>query len=217
MTYATILPRPAAPRAARFARTAALARTAAPLLLAALAACGGSDGPAESGPSSIRLTYSASGPEGVVVQGTYEAQGDPRSPIAPITQTFALGRRSTGEGTLEVMSNVARSSENEADFASVTIPRLTVGSVAIEGICPGETCAAVSLALAVKTNLTFSQARYSCYLDSGTIRVTAISDDRAKGTFSGTGACLAAEGFEDLEQFTITGGTFDVKVRDLPG
>ena len=216
MTYETILPRPAAPRARRLARTAVLARAAAPLLIAALAACDGEGPSGTSGASSIQFAYSGSGPEGTV-QGTYQAQGDPALTVPPITQTYALGRRDSGEGMLEVLSNVARNPQQQADFAWVTIPRLTVGSVAIEGICPGEVCPAVTLALEVSTEVAVSQAKYSCALETGTIRITEIGNSRAKGTFSGTGSCLGRPGTADLEQFSITGGTFDVKVRDTQG
>ena len=214
MTHATVLSHPAAPRAARFARTAALARAAAPLLLAALAACGG-DGPTgSSGQSSVHLRYGGSGNQGTI-NGTYQAEGDPSLTLPPITQTYALGQRVTGQTTLRVVSNVARSTQQTADFSWVTIPRLTVGSVAINGTCPGEDCAAVSLALEVSTSVAVSQAKYSCALDNGTIRITEIGDGRAKGTFSGTGRCLGRPGTEDLDQFTITDGTFDVKVIDV--
>lgn len=215
MTNATILPRPAAPRATRLSRTAALARRAAPLLLAALAACGDGNGPTESsGASTIRFTYSGSGPEGSV-QGTYEAKGDPGLATAPITQTFALGQRVASQNTFRVISNVAHPAQGTADFAGVVIPRLDVGTVDIDGVCPGELCPEVSLALEVETGGVFDQAKYSCYLYEGRIRLNAISDGRAKGTFSGTGRCLAQEGTEDLDDFTITGGTFDVKVIDV--
>lgn len=217
MTHETILPRLAAPRAAWFFR-AARARTAAPLLLAALAACG-SDNPAgpdgADAPSSVSFVYGGSSNQGTV-NGAYQAAGDPSLLTAPITQTWALGQRVSGETLLRVGSNVARGAQQQADFAWVTIPRLTVGTVPINGTCPGEDCAGVFLALAVSTDVAVSQARYSCALNEGTIRVASISGDRARGTFSGTGSCLAAPGYVDLDQFTITNGTFDVKLIDVP-
>lgn len=216
MTNTTILPRPTAPRVARFARTAALARAAAPLLLAALAACGDDNDPVgASAPNTVRFTYAASGPtEGV--EGDYNAVGDPDRAVPPLTQTYALGRRDPGEGLLEVVSNVAYP-QQEADFVTITIPRLTEGSVAIDGTCPGELCPGVSLGLELSTAVAVSQARYSCALETGTIRVASIRDNRMKGTFSGTGSCIGAPGYEDLDEFSITGGTFNVKVVDVPG
>jgi hypothetical protein len=215
MTNTTLLSRPAA-HASRFARTAARL-TAAPLLLAALAACGegGDDGigPGNTGPSNVAFGYTGSGPQGSI-QGTYQALGDPDRLVPQLTQTYALGQRVAGEGVLRVMSNVARPGQR-ADFSWVIIPRLTVGSVTIDGTCPGETCAAVSLAIDVSA-VGVSQARYSCALDSGTIRIFSISDGRAVGEFSGTGSCIGAPGTEDLDEFIISGGTFDVKVIDVP-
>ena len=196
-------------------RSSALLRSAALLLMAALAACDNPAGSGEPATSSVSLVYGGSNSQGTI-NGRYEAEGEPAFPTAPITQTWALGQRVSGQTLLRVGSNVARTSENTADFAWVTIPRLTVGNVPILGTCPGEDCAGVSLALVVSTNVAVSQARYSCALDEGTIRVTSISDGRAKGTFSGTGSCLAAPGFQDLDQFTITDGTFDVKMIDVP-
>lgn len=216
MTHATIPSRPAAPRAGRLARTAArLAAT--PLLLAALAACSDDDGigPGENGqPSNIAFAYSGSGPE-ATIQGTYQAMGDPPRTGPLITETFALGQRVASKGALRVMSNAAQPAQSTANFAQVTITRLEVGSVAINGTCPGETCNGVSLAIEVSTNVAVSQARYSCALETGTIRITSIRNGRAQGDFTGTGSCLGRPGTADLDQFSITGGTFDVKVIDV--
>lgn len=213
MAHETILPRPAAPRAARFARAA---RTALPLLLAALAACGDDPaGPVESDPpSSVRFVYGGSSNQGTI-QGSHRAEGDPLLAVAPITQTFALGQRVASKGLIRILANVARGTEHEADWATITIPRLTVGSVDINGTCPGKECAAVSLGLDIETDVAFSQARYSCALDEGTLRITSVSDGRAKGEFSGTGSCLAGPGYQDLTQFSIASGTFDVKVIEV--
>lgn len=214
MTNTTLLARPAA-RAGRFARTAARL-TAAPLLLAALSACGDGNGPTQSAePSSIRFIYSGSGPEGSV-QGTYEAKGDPEQLVPQLTQTYVIGQRVAQQGVLRVRSNVAYPAQRTADLAGVVIPRLEVGAVEIDGVCPGEVCAEVSLGLEVETGGIFDQARYSCYLYDGRIRLDAVSDGRARGTFAGTGRCLGQEGTADLDEFIISGGTFDVNVIDVP-
>ncbi|HLM66600.1 MAG TPA: hypothetical protein VK358_03690, partial [Longimicrobium sp.] len=162
-----------------------------------------------------RFAYGGSSPQGQI-SGTYQAEGDPSLTVPPITQTFALGQRVAGETTLRVLSNVARSTQQQADFATITIPRLTVGRVDIVGTCPGETCASVFLALEVSTSAAVSQARYSCALDAGTIRINSITGTRAQGTFEGTGRCIGRPGTADLDQFSITGGTFDVNVINVP-
>jgi hypothetical protein len=206
MTNATILPRSTA---LRFARTAALS-----LLLAALAACGDDPAGPGDGPSSIHFSFRGSGPERTV-EGIYEVDGDPVLAGTQITQTFAIGQRVSGESTLRVLTNWFHPAQGTADFAWVTVPRLTVGTVAIDGVCPGETCAGVTLALEVQTGAVFDQAKYSCDLYDGTVRINSISSGRATGTFSGTGRCTGQPGTADLDEFRITGGTFDVNVIDV--
>lgn len=212
--HATLASRPAA-RAGRLARTAGRL-TAAPLLLAALAACGNDDvgtGPGDTRPGSVAFGYSGAGPEGEV-RGIYQVLGDPDLAAAPLTQTYALGQRVERQGVLRVMSNVVRPGQR-ADFAEITIPRLAVGQIDIDGTCPGESCAGVSLAIDVSA-VGVSQAKYSCALDRGTIQVHLIREGRAEGQFSGTGSCIGAPGTADLEEFVISGGTFDVTVIDVP-
>lgn len=192
------------------------ARHIAPLLLAALAAC---DNPAGSGgppASTVRVVYGGSSNQGTTVNGTYQARGEARAGTAPILQTYALGQRFADDGHILVLSNLKHAGADVADFAWITIPRLTEGSVTIDGICPGENCAAVSLALEVGT-VGVSQAKYSCSLDAGTIRVTAVTETRVRGDFSGTGFCVGAAGTADLDQFSIAEGTFDVALIDVPG
>lgn len=207
MTNATTRSRPAAPRRAR---TAVLS-----LLVAALAACGDDPSGPGDGAGSTRFSFRGTGPVGTV-EGIYDAEGAPSFPVPPVTQTYALGQRISGEHTLRIVSNVAYSAQQTADFAWVTIPRLTVGSVQIDGICPGESCASVKVALQVSTAGTFDQAKYSCDLYDGVIRINSISEGRATGTFSGTGRCLGEPGTEDLDSFAVTGGTFDVRVIEVP-
>lgn len=189
------------------------ARLAAPLLLAALAAC---DNPAGGGESvsAVQIVYGGSSNQGTV-NGTYEARGEARTGTPPIQQTYALGHRYAADGYIDVISNEKHAGD-VADFAWITIPRLTAGTVDIDGICPGENCASVSLALEVGTT-GVSQARYSCSLDDGIIRVTSVTETRVKGDFSGTGFCVGAPGTPDLDQFSIAEGTFDVRLIDIAG
>lgn len=192
------------------------ARVAALPLLAALAAC--DNNPAGGGEtvSNVHVVYGGSNHQGTTLNGRYEARGEARAGTAPIQQTYALGQRFTDDGHILVLSNVKHGGEDVADFTWITIPRLTEGSVTIDGICPGENCAAVSLALEVGT-VGVSQAKYSCSLDAGTIRVTAVTETRVKGDFSGTGFCIGAPGTADLDQFSIAEGTFDVVLIDVAG
>lgn len=194
-------------------KTKISARMAAPLLLAALAAC---DNPAGGGEtvSNVQIVYGGSSNQGTV-NGRYEARGEARTGTPPLQQTYALGQRYTDDAHIQVVSN-RKHDGDVVDFAWITIPRLTAGAVTIDGICPGETCAAVSLALEVGTT-GVSQAKYSCSLDSGTIRITSVTETRVKGDFSGTGFCIGAPGTPDLDQFSVAEGTFDVRLIDIAG
>jgi hypothetical protein len=197
-------------RAAGFAGSTI--RIAAALLLAALAACSDSTGPGgQADASRIDITYSGSGPDGVL-QGTYAAQGDPRLGSDPIGQTYAVGQRAVELGVIEVVSG--RRHGNEVDVAFVTIPLLQVGTVQIDRDCDADACAAVLLALDMGL-AQGSQARYSCVLHTGTVRITALTDERVRGDFTGTGACFGREEGEQIEDFSISAGTFDVKLMDV--
>lgn len=195
------------------ANPAALARIALPVLLAALAACDGLGDPgAAQGPSTIRFTYSGSGPGGAV-QGAYQAEGDYQVGTAPLRQTFALGHRYRPAGAVDVMSNVYRASAGASDAVHVTITRLTPGSVPVDRLCDADFCPGVSLALELP-NVNGAQARYSCSLQAGRVEITSIREDRMQGRFSGTGSCTGAAGTQDLEEFSISGGEFNVKLMD---
>lgn len=218
MIHHPIAARRAPVRRAGLSDNARLARIAAPvLLLAALAACGGENPTGAGEPqadSSIRFDFSGSGPD-VVLQGTYEAQGAPRPGTDLIDQTYAMGHRYAGAGAIQVMSNRKRDG-GTADFAWVTLPRLSAGAVSVDRSCGTDTCPGVLLALEVGS-AHGSQARYSCSLEAGTLRITSISSSRAKGEFSGTGICVGAPGTDDLPDFRITNGQFDVKLTAAQG
>lgn len=185
-------------------------RLAVASLLLALAACDGDpNGPAQT-QNAVRITYAGTG-----IGGSYVAQGALQAGTPPLQQTYAQGRRYPVAGALEVLSTQTRSSTT-ADFAWLDIPQVTTGTLAIDPDCDADHCPAVSLALEVGTT-GVSQARLSCFLRQGSITVSAISDTRVRGTFSGTGHCLGAPGTANVEDFAITSGSFDVPLVDLQG
>lgn len=185
-------------------------RLAAAALLLTLAACDGDpSGPGDS-QSTVSITYAGTG-----ISGRYAATGEPSAALPPLRQDYAQGRRYASKGGIEVHSNATRSA-TMTDFSTIDIPRLTVGTSTIDPNCDDDWCASVSLAVEVGTT-GVSQARQSCFLRQGSVTVTAVSDTRVRGTFSGTGHCLSASGTDDIEDFTITSGSFDVALVDLQG
>lgn len=185
-------------------------RLAAAALLVTLAACEGDpNGPGDT-ESTVRITYTGTG-----LSGRYEAAGEPSAAVPPLRQDYAQGRRYASMGGIEVHSNATRSA-TMTDFSIIDIPRLTAGTSVIDPDCDDDWCASVSLALEVGTT-GVAQARQSCFLRQGSVTVTAVDDARVRGTFSGTGHCLSASGTDDIEDFVITSGSFDVALRDLQG
>jgi hypothetical protein len=174
-------------------------------LAAVLAACESPSGTlvtnGESG-NTVSLAYTGG------VTGSFAASGTFNSTAAPSTQTFAFSTVGT-DGTLEVVAYRQRGG-NRFDFATITVPDAAVGNVAVD-VCPGETCASVSLALDVG-QAAGSIATHSCRVETGTIRVTALSATRATGTVTGTGVCLPGNGGASIP-FQLTSGSFNVQVR----
>jgi len=154
------------------------------------------------GGNSVSLSY------GGAVTGSFAAQGGFIATAPPNTQTFAIGTRD-GEGTLLVTAYRQRGGAR-FDVATITVPDAAVGQVAVD-VCPGETCASVSLGLDIG-QATGSVAAHTCHLETGTIRVTALSATRATGSVSGTGFCLPGSGGTSVP-FQVTSGSFEVDVR----
>lgn len=173
----------------------------AALPLALLAACDNPQGPGE-GESRISLAYTGA------ATGTFSAGGDPDPTVATNAQTFAIGHRYT-DGSFEVIAYSQRGG-NRYDFASVTVPQAAVGTVSVERFCEQDVCPDVSLALDLQ-RATGSIAAHSCELETGTIRITALSATRASGSVSGSGYCNPGDGGE-LVPFQVTSGSFDVDV-----
>jgi hypothetical protein len=126
--------------------------------------------------------------------------------------TWAVAGRSGSE--LLVMAFVERTGSRGDGFflylPQVNGPRTDAFTEEC-GNDPDAICPYVSLVTGMMLGDDDSFTR-SCALESGTVTVTAISDGRVRGTFSGTGECFVAATDAD-EAFRITNGTFDVPVR----
>jgi hypothetical protein len=64
------------------------------------------------------------------------------------------------------------------------------------------------------TNTTASWTAYDreCWLENGSVVVTAVAGQRIQGTFSGAGECLTFDW--DSEPFSVASGQFDVPIVD---
>lgn len=176
---------------------------ALPLALLA-AACNDPSGPG-AGEDESRITLSYTGG----VSGTFSAEGDPSLTSVPNTQTFAIGHH-YAEGWFEVIAYSQRGG-SRFDVATVTVPAVAVGqAVAIDRNCAADICPDVTLGLDLG-QANGSVAAHTCSLQAGTIRITALTAERASGTVSGTGSCNPGGGGDSVP-FQITSGTFAVDV-----
>lgn len=170
-----------------------------------LAACKSPSDPGkvEEGEEGVSISYSGG------VNGTFAAERRYVPGTFPNTQTFAAANRGA-DGTVEVTAYSQRGG-SRFDIASVTIPAAVVGAVSVDRFCGADACPEVTLGLDLG-QATGSVATHTCHLDTGTIRVTALSATRVEGTVSGSGVCLPGNGGDSVP-FQVTSGTFGVDIR----
>lgn len=151
---------------------------------------------------SVSFTYTGGG------GGTFTASGSAPSFAAPPTATsWAVGYTDAGE--TYVVASKPRSGA-QVDLAILRIQRTTIGTETIDATCDtdgGTACTGMMLSLNFNGN--GDTGDFFCALTTGSIVVTDVSASRIKGTFSGSGSCVAGTGGTP-GAFTVTGGTFDV-------
>jgi hypothetical protein len=189
-------------------------RTRAPLAIAAaallaLSACESATNSRTAPEGSVAFTFSGD------TAGSYNATGR-FNRLRPDIGTFAVGASGTissGEEALAVFAQSTRASNATLfDQFLLSVENPDVGSItcaAGEETCPFGAILFLGADATGETDNIFTSV-------SGTVNITSISNDRARGTFS-----FALEGFgADLEEepraMQITSGTFDVPiVQDL--
>ena len=151
---------------------------------------------------SVSFTYTGGG------GGTFNAAGSAPSFTAPPTATsWAVGYTEAGE--TYVVASRPRTG-GLIDLAILRIQRTTTGNEPIDPACDvdgGTACSGLMFWLNFNGNGDTSDT--ACFLSSGTVVVTEISEGRIKGTFSGSGSCTTGTGGAPAAA-TVTGGTFDV-------
>lgn len=168
----------------------------------ALAGCSANPVDVEDAPV-VSFTYS--GP----VSGSYHTRGTLQQQSDFLKQNGATGALESGE--LEVQALLQRGASS-VDILTFSVPRTTAGVETITESCPpGSGCARLLLGLG-QPHADGGQALQSCSLTQGSIRVTAISDGRATGEFSGTGSCISDRG-EVTDGFAVSAGSFNVPLR----
>lgn len=180
-------------------------RLLVPAALCTVFSCSDSSGP--NLPGTMTFTFTGG--------GTFLAAGNAPSVNAnpPTATAWAVGFVDGGE--LHVGASRPRSG-GLVDLAIVRIERTTLGSESfdsscnIDGLVP---CTGMDFYL--NFNGSGDTGDYFCVLTTGSVAITEISASRAKGTFSGTGSCLAGAGGATTA-FAVTNGSFDVAIMSPP-
>ena len=177
-----------------------------PLALVGALSCSDSSGPNALG--TVTFTYTGGG------GGTFGASGNaPLLTTPPTGTSWAAGFVDAGE------TNVAASRPRSGvlvDLAILRIERTTAGSQSIDPVCDidgGTPCTGMTLFLNFNGN--GDTGDFFCALTSGTIVLTEVSSSRARGTFSGTGSCVAGTGGA-ITAFAVSNGSFDVALVAPP-
>lgn len=176
--------------------------------LALLASCKDSSTGPTGFSGTVSFTYSGA------ISGNFTATGVmPAAQGAMETSAWAAGEVSTVDGVTYVASATPRNATSH-DFFGFYVERTTPGSSSASDTCTSN-CAFVAFEFGMQ-NGTGNTWLQLCSLTAGTVTITEISGSRVKGTFSGTGECVAPNS-STPQAFTVTNGTFDVAlVSGLP-
>jgi hypothetical protein len=163
-------------------------------LLAVVAGCSDGTGPGRFGGT---LSFNHSG----ATSGTFSAsgsllEGDPQ------TTNWVAGVRDEVAEAIAIAARVAR--PGEVDDIVIDFPQVGPGTVTI----------ANGAGIIVAFGQTESgDVEWSCTLTSGSVTVASVTNERARGTFSGSGSCVSETGASAA--FTVTNGTFDAPLVDV--
>jgi hypothetical protein len=188
-----------------------------PLLAAAtllLLGCGG-DSPTQPIDTGGTISFSYSG----AISGSFSASGTLRlgSNQQPEFGSWAAGGR--GPDNALVVTGLQPRTDQRGNAVALFVPAATgPATFPISPNCafPDDMCPAVVLvtnALVTGTEPSFDRL---CLVLTGSITVTAVSQERARGNFSGAGTCFDSQTATPTGLFLVTNGVFDVPlVPDL--
>ena len=175
-------------------------------VLIVLAACGddstGSDVDAGDLKGTVAFSYQGGGEAG----GSFQASG--AAPGDGSLGNWAGGLiTSRGDSASIGVTGTTRSG-SDFDMTTLVIEDTRAGSYSFGEDC-GTSCAYGVVVFGIAA--LGDDIHRVCTLASGELHLTSVSTTAAKGTFSGTGTCVA-DGQPEDEAFTVAGGTFDVKL-----
>lgn len=161
---------------------------------------GGTGGIVTSG----KVSFSYSGD----LSGAFSAEG--AVPMQNQTEaTWAMALRDTEFDELAVWANRTRAG-GKFDQVIVTVPNSGTGQFVVGEL--GENDAFVQLHIGI-TGTNVPTAEAMCDVIDGVVTVASVSDDRVRGSFSGTASCVDGE-LNEIGEIQIASGQFDTPVYD---
>jgi hypothetical protein len=184
-------------------------RTRAPLAIAAaamlaLSACESATNSNTAPEGSVAFTFSGD------TAGAYNATGR-YNRLRPDLGTFAVGGTGTlssGEEALAVFAHAKRANNNTlSDEFLLSIENPEVGTITC---AVGNTACPLGAILFLGSTATDTEDIFTSV--SGSVNITSLNNDRARGTFTFAMEAFGVE--EDARVLQITSGTFDVPIVD---
>lgn len=128
---------------------------------------------------------------------------------------WATGWRENSLTSINVAANVPAGAST-SNFFGLIIGRQSVGSSNIDVSCTSTNPACTEAFFVIGAAQNGVDFQFYCALESGTVTITAISNDNAQGTFAGSGTCTSGGSSSSQTDFTITGGSFNVPLVVTP-
>lgn len=147
---------------------------------------------------------------GTMVSGSYSATGDYVANQASSTQAWAAGFRETGT-TLVGAVALQPKANARYDMAILSIDRNTAGTSTVDANCDPEgtsTCTGFGLFYNFSDQAN-SSGEIICALETGSVTIASIDNNRMSGSFSGSGTCVNLDTFAE-GTFTVSSGSFNV-------
>lgn len=183
----------------------------AALALAAVGCVGDPTAPGRGNDDDAWVAFEYDGP----LAGRFTAEGAPDRALPALGQTYAYALRYERFDGVEV-SAVRRRGAGLADVVDLTIPSPRERSYLVDDFACARwdtSCPGIFVAFDLPTSGSAQEARWSCTVQRGTIRVSRMTSRRVSGTFSGTASCTGRDG-EWLDGLRVRDGEFDVPLDD---
>lgn len=188
--------------------------TISALALLGVAGCDSTTGPDLTlPPGDLLVAYSGT------VDGVLSAEGALRLDDGRVTERefAAAGANQYSPAEKLTVVGYLPGEDGEGTYFAISVPDLPAGTIApIDVNCFDLECSATLLFFGVGPDRPHEDVEpevdLACWINEGTLEITANDGERVAGTFSGTGNCVHEQPTDPLTPFEVDLGSFDVPV-----